>query len=112
MTTDAVRMELAQAQTALKRASDLLSDCDAKLAEANRRLAETETALVETNYRLEATQMVITALLASVGWFGLKRRRFRVLVSEAGKNVPDDGPVSVMHHVLLAEGRKVLDLGE
>lgn len=112
MTTDAVRMELAQAQTALKRASDLLSDCDTELAEANHRLTEADSHLTEANYRLEATQMVITALLASVGRFGFNRRKFRVLVSEAGKNVPDEGPISVMHHVLLAEGRKVLDLEE
>ena len=96
MTMDAVRMEIAQAQVALKRASDLLSDSDIALAEAD--------------YRLEAMQMIITALLASVGRFGFNRRKFRELVSQAGKHVPDEGPASVMHHVLLAEGRKVLDL--
>lgn len=95
MADDAVRAEIALAQVAMQRALDLLPD--------------REHALAEANFRTEAVQIVLSALLASNGWRGLNRRRFRDLVAQASRTVPDTGPAAVQHHVLLAEATKVLE---
>ena len=73
-------------------------------------LEQREIAVIEAGFRVEAMQIVLSAALACTGWFGLSRGKFRRMVSEAGRNVPDDGPASVQHHVLLTEARKVLEV--
>ena len=67
-----------------------------------------DAALVEANYRTEAVQVVLTAVLASRSWRGFDRRKFMRLISEASGAIPNDGPASVQHAVLLAETRRVL----
>ncbi|MCJ2058338.1 hypothetical protein MKL09_17490 [Methylobacterium sp. J-048] len=68
-------------------------------------------ALAEANYRTEAVQTVLAAVLACQSWRGLDRKKFRRLIAEAGSAIPNAGPASVQHAVLLAEARKVLWLG-
>lgn len=94
MADDAVRGEIALAQAAIQRALDALP---------NR-----ETALSEANARTEAVQIVLSAVLASQGWRGLDRQKFRKMIAEASRLVPNTGPLSVQHEVLLSEARKVL----
>ncbi|SEI14522.1 hypothetical protein SAMN02799636_05953 [Methylobacterium sp. 275MFSha3.1] len=85
----------------------------AELAEAKSALLDArDGALAEANARAEATQITLTALLASIGWRGLQRRKFRALIAEAARTIPDEGPAAVQHHILLTEVRKVLNLDE
>jgi len=95
---DATRHRVAIAQAAERRALDSLSDCQIALAEANA--------------RTRAVQSVLSAMIASQGWRGLNRQKFRKLIAEAGSLVPNNGPLSVQHEVLLAESRKVLKVSE
>jgi SAM-dependent methyltransferase len=62
----------------------------------------------EADFRVEATQIVLSAVLASTGWGGLDRRKFKALIAEASRSIPDSGPAAVQHIVLLEEARKVL----
>ena len=62
----------------------------------------------EADYRVEATQIVLSAVLASTGWGGLDRRKFKTLIAEASRSIPDSGPAAVQHLVLLEGARKVL----
>jgi hypothetical protein len=71
-------------------------------------LPEREVALAEANARTEAVQIVLSAVVASQGWRGLDRRKFRKMITEASRLVPNTGPLAVQHEVLLAEARKVL----
>jgi SAM-dependent methyltransferase len=66
----------------------------------------------EADFRVEAMQIVLSAVLASTGWGGLDRRKFRTLIAEASRSIPDDGPAAVQHVVLLEEARKVLGSAE
>lgn len=93
---DTMRRRVAIAQAAERRALDLLSDCQIALAEANARTG--------------AVQTVLSAVIAGQGWRGLNRKKFRRLIAEAGSLVPNNGPLSVQHEVLLAEARKVLNV--
>jgi hypothetical protein len=95
---DTMRRRIVIAQGAERRALDLLSGCQIELAQANA--------------RTEAVQSVLSAVIASQGWRGLNRKKFRRLVAEAGSLVPNNGPLSVQHEVLLAEARKVLNVKE
>ncbi|MCJ2020736.1 ATP-dependent helicase [Methylobacterium sp. E-065] len=97
MTDDAVRGEIALAQAAIQRVLDLLPD--------------REQALAEANARTEAVQIVLAAAISCQGWRGLDRQKFRGLITEASRLVPNTGPRSVQHAVLLAESRKVLESG-
>lgn len=97
MAEDAVRGEIALAQAAMQRALDLLPD--------------REQALAEANARTEAVQIVLAAVVSSQGWRGLDRQKFRRLITEASRLVPNTGPRSIQHEVLLAESRKVLEAG-
>lgn len=96
MAEDAVRGEIALARAAMQRALDLLPD--------------REYALAEANARTEAVQIVLAAV-ASQGWRGLDRQKFRKSITEASQLVPNTGPRSVQHEVLLAESRKALEAG-
>lgn len=109
---------------------ELLKDCRATLAREaaleeevaglRAELAETKAALLdardgllaEANARAEATQITLTALLASIGWRGLQRQKFRALIAEAARTIPDEGSAAVQHHIQLTELRKVLNLDE
>ena len=64
----------------------------------------------EADFRAEATQIVLAAVLASTGWRGLDRRKFRTLIAEASRSIPVSGPAAVQHLVLLEGARKVLGL--
>ncbi|MDP4024104.1 atp-dependent helicase [Methylobacterium sp. NEAU 140] len=89
---------------------DEIAGLRAALAEAGAGAEGHAAALAEAEARTEAVQVVLAALIASVGWRGLDRRRFRALLAEAARTIPDDGPAAVQHRVLLDEARKVLDL--
>lgn len=120
----------AVARSMTRARDELLQECRATLAQVaaqteeiaglRAELAETKMALldardgalVEANARAEAAQITLTALLASIGWRGLQRRKFRALIAEAARTIPDEGPAAVQHHILLAEARKVLNPGE
>ncbi|MCJ2140517.1 acyltransferase [Methylobacterium sp. E-066] len=80
-------------------------------ADGSSRAADGQLALAEANYRTEAVQTVLAAVLACQSWRGLNRKKFRRLIGEASSAIPDEGPASVQHAVLLAEARKVLWLG-
>jgi len=64
----------------------------------------------EADFRAEAMQIVLAAVLASTGWRGLDRRKFRTLIAEASRSIPVSGPAAVQHLVLLEGARKVLGL--
>lgn len=118
----------AMARSMTRARDELLQDCRSVLARAaaqseeiaglHAELAETRAALLnardgalaEANARVEATQITLTALLASISWRGLRRRKFRALIAEAARTIPDEGPAAVQHHILLSEVRKVLNM--
>ncbi|MCJ2073110.1 atp-dependent helicase [Methylobacterium sp. J-030] len=93
--------------------SEEIAGLRAELAETKAALLNArDGALAEANARAEATQITLTALLASISWCGLRRRKFRALIAEAARTIPDEGPAAVQHHILLSEVRKVLTLNE
>nr|WP_128083371.1 hypothetical protein [Methylobacterium sp. B34] len=68
--------------------------------------------LSEYNFRIQALQTVLAAVLSSTTWRGLNRRKFRKLIEEASRRVPNSGPAAAQHDVLLAESRRVLGLAD
>ena len=64
--------------------------------------------VVQERERAEAVRLVLYALAASIGRFGLRRRLFLSRIARLGRETPDSGPQSVRHTVLLAEARRVL----
>lgn len=73
-------------------------------------ISDHTTALAQANARTEAVRTVLSAVLASQSWRGLDRKKFLGLIEEASRLVPNAGPLSVQHEVLLAESRKVLNV--
>ncbi|MCJ2054936.1 hypothetical protein MKL01_35515 [Methylobacterium sp. J-070] len=67
-----------------------------------------DAALAE--HREAAVRTVLDAMIASLGWRGLDRKKFKALIAGAAQKVPDHGPASVRHEVLYAESRKVLGI--
>lgn len=78
------------------------------LAEANARLEETSARLEEANERTEAVRTVLTALVQSVRPSAFNRSSFQSIVRMHAADVPDEGPRSVRHEVILAEVRRVV----
>ncbi|MGH1590627.1 atp-dependent helicase [Methylobacterium phyllosphaerae] len=103
-----------ESRAALAREAQLraeIAGLRAELAETKAALLDVrDGALAEANARAEATEVTLTALLASIGWRGLQRRKFRALIAEAARTIPDEGPAAVQHHILLTAVRKVLGL--
>lgn len=97
--TDVVVTELDRAQDALQMGRAHLVERDAAVRDA---------AVAEANARTEAVRCVLTAVMASTGWRGLDRAKFRRLIAQAGQAVPNTGPAAVQHLVLLTEARRVL----
>ncbi|MGU3282720.1 class I SAM-dependent methyltransferase [Methylobacterium mesophilicum] len=64
--------------------------------------------LEAANFRAEATRKVLSAVLECVGWRGLDRKKFKRKIAEASRSIPDSGPATVQHLVLLEEAQKVL----
>lgn len=64
--------------------------------------------IVQERERTEAVRVVLLALTASIGRFGLRRKLFTARIARLGRETPDSGPQSVRHPVLLAEARRVL----
>jgi hypothetical protein len=58
--------------------------------------------------RTEAVRLVLRALSASIGRFGLRRRLFLSRIARLGRETPESGPQSARHQVLLDEARQVL----
>jgi hypothetical protein len=58
--------------------------------------------------RTEAVRLVLRALAASIGRFGLRRRLFLSRIARLGRETPESGPQSARHQVLLDEARQVL----
>ncbi|MGU3667115.1 atp-dependent helicase [Methylobacterium sp. A49B] len=67
-------------------------------------------ALAVAEERAEAVRTVLGAVLASIGQRALDRKRFQDLIARAGRAVPDHGPASARHAVLLTEARRVLGI--
>jgi SAM-dependent methyltransferase len=99
---DKTILELSHQLRQLPEASQSHNHHEAKLLER----------IEEANFRVEATQIVLSAVLASTGWGGLDRRKFKTLIAEASRSIPDSGPAAVQHLVLLEGARKVLGLAE
>ncbi|RUP14661.1 MAG: ATP-dependent helicase [Methylobacterium sp.] len=59
-------------------------------------------------HREAAVRIVLASVIASLGWWGLDRKKFKALIASAAQKVPNYGPASVRHEVLYAEARKVL----
>jgi SAM-dependent methyltransferase len=102
-----------------RRRQELMNFIIVELAEQVKQLPETAVVeisgdkilldrLAEAEFRTEATQIVLSAALASTGRGGLDRKKFKALIAEASRSIPNSGPASVQHHVLLNEARKVL----
>ncbi|MDP4002474.1 ATP-dependent helicase [Methylobacterium sp. NEAU K] len=64
--------------------------------------------LLEERERTEAVRIVLQALMASIGRFGLRRGLFKARIARLGRETPDAGPQAVRHPVLLTEARRVL----
>ncbi|MCJ2101249.1 methyltransferase domain-containing protein [Methylobacterium sp. E-046] len=111
-----VPMEAAELQTARRHLMDRiiveLSQQLRQLPEALRSEdgpeAQFLNGIKEADFRTEATQIVLAAVLASTGWRGLNRRKFRRLIAEASRSIPVSGPAAVQHLVLLEGAQKVL----
>lgn len=67
--------------------------------------------IAEAEFRAEAMQTILSAVSASIGPLGLNRRKFKAMISKASRSIPNVGPASVKHNVLLTEARKVLGQG-
>jgi hypothetical protein len=67
-----------------------------------------EAELARERERTQAVRIVLDALAASIGRFGLRRDAFQARVQEAGRNTPESGPQAARHAVLLEEVRRVL----
>jgi SAM-dependent methyltransferase len=65
--------------------------------------------LLKAEYRTQALQRVLSAVQASLGRFGLNRRRFRQLIALAGQDVPANALAPIQHHILLNETTKILN---
>ena len=79
-----------------------------ELAAALQREAALKAEIVHERERTEAVRIVLQALLASIGRFGLRRGLFKARIARLGRETPNSGPQSVRHPVLLAEARRVL----
>ena len=88
------RLEIDRAYSIFQRAIDRLPSGTSELAQAN--------------FRVQAVQTVLSAVLCSIGWRGLDRRKFQKLIGEASRRVPNSGPAAIQHAVLLTESQKVL----
>lgn len=66
----------------------------------------------ELHYQMEATQMVLSAVLESTSWRGLDQKTFKNKIREMSRSIPNSGPAAVQHAVLLNGARKVLGLEE
>ncbi|WP_244507413.1 atp-dependent helicase [Methylobacterium phyllostachyos] len=69
--------------------------------------ASTE-AIARAEARTDAVQTVLGAVLASLRFWALDRRRFQALIVQASRATPDEGSAAERHAVLLAETRRVL----
>ncbi|MDP4021857.1 ATP-dependent helicase [Methylobacterium sp. NEAU 140] len=98
------RIRLDDARTG---AADYEANRDA-LAAARARVRALEEELARERERTEAVRIVLRALTASLGRFGLRRRDFLARIAGAGRDTPQSGPQSARHPVLLAESRHVL----
>ena len=65
-------------------------------------------AVARAEARTDAVRTVLKAVLASLRFWSLDRRRFRTLIAQAGRATPDEGPGAEQHAVLLTEARRVL----
>jgi hypothetical protein len=97
-----IQLEAAKRDEAAR--ATIRSDLDAAL----RREAALAAELAEERERTEAVRLVLLALRASVGRFGLRRRLFLSRIARLGRETADSGPQAARHPVLLAEARRVL----
>ena len=72
-------------------------------------LDEANSRLEEANERTEAVRTVLTALVQSVRPSAFNRSLFQSIVRMHAADVPDEGPRSVRHEVILAEVRRVVE---
>ena len=79
-----------------------------ELDAALHREAALKREIVHERERTEAVRIVLFALTASIGRFGLRRGLFKARIARLGRETPDSGPQAVRHPVLLAEARRVL----
>ena len=68
-------------------------------------------AVARAEARTEAVRTVLGAVLASLRFWALDRRRFQALVIQASRQTPDEGSGAERHAVLLTETRRVLGRG-
>ncbi|MCJ2070692.1 atp-dependent helicase [Methylobacterium sp. J-030] len=83
---------------------DSPSDADSTMPGAT---AHTES-IARAEVRADAVRIVLGAILKSLRFWGLDRRRFQALIVQAGRETPETGPEAERHRVLLAEARRVL----
>ena len=98
------RLQLAAAQQNESTRAAVRLELDAAL----RREVVLKAEIAEERERTEAVRVVLLALNASIGRFGLRRKLFTARIARLGRETPDSGPQSVRHPVLLAEARRVL----
>jgi SAM-dependent methyltransferase len=111
-------IEAADLQKLRKRLMDLiileLSHQVDQLPEPLRRQDPIQAKLLEqtkeAGFRIEAMQIVLSAVRASTGRRGLDRRKFSSLIAEASRSIPNSGPAAVQHVVLFDEARRMLGL--
>ncbi|MDP4003069.1 methyltransferase domain-containing protein [Methylobacterium sp. NEAU K] len=64
--------------------------------------------LEQERQRSRAVRIVLNAVLASLRFRSLDRKRFKSIVAKAAQATPNEGPEAARHAVLLEESRKVL----
>ncbi|MGU3287581.1 hypothetical protein [Methylobacterium mesophilicum] len=79
------------------------------LYEMRRELNGFNKQLEEASERTKAVSTVLNALIASLRPYGYNRKHFNRLIRLASADIPNSGPASVQHELLLANARKVLD---
>ncbi len=64
----------------------------------------------EAEYREEALRIVLSATVASIGWRGLNRKKFKQLILAESRITPNEGPASIKHTVLHDEAEESLNI--
>jgi len=65
-------------------------------------------AVIRAEARTDAVRIVLGAVLASLRFWALDRRRFQAVIVQASRATPNEGCGAERHAVLLAETRRVL----
>ncbi|WP_342109551.1 hypothetical protein [Methylobacterium sp. SI9] len=78
------------------------------LESAKRREQALKKQAEEESEKVEALRIVVSALTASTGWFGLNRTKFKSLIANAARQTPNSGPAAIRHSVFLAESTRIL----